>query len=198
MPTTPEPAPTRGARARSLLSAKASAISIVLASIATLAIVFGMLQSADDEPAQIQSVPAQPNTVSRSVAAPAKPTVAVPAEPPEAAVPAEPPQPAALAMDEHGFVNSAARCDPRQRAVAIARTARAAMVICREADGTYEYTGARLHDGASLRLDDVRVIPAGFEARNDSTTYRLSANELVVITGEDLLSRDAIVEYWAG
>jgi hypothetical protein len=42
------------------------------------------------------------------------------------------------------------------------------------------------------------VIPAGFEARNDGTTYRLSATELVVITGEDLLSRDAIVEYRAG
>ena len=50
-------------------------------------------------------------------------------------------------------------------------------------------------DGASLRLDDVRTIPAGFEARNGATTYRLSATELVVIDGETLYSRDPIVEY---
>ena len=186
MPTQTEPAPPRDAPVRGLLRAKASAISIVLASIATLGIVFAMLHSADEEPAQMQSVPAQPNSVPKQVAAPVKPTTVAP-----------PPQPAGIAMDDHGFVDSAARCDVRQQAVAIARTTRSAMVICREADGTYEYTGTRLHDGAFLRLDDVRVIPAGFEARNDGTTYRLSATELVVITGEDLLSRDAIVEYRA-
>ena len=187
MPTQTEPAPPHDAPVRGLLRGKASAISIVLASIATRGIVFAMLHSADEEPAQMQSVPAQPNSVPKQVAAPVKPTTVAP-----------PPQPAGIAMDDHGFVDSAARCDVRQQAVAIARTTRSAMVICREADGTYEYTGTRLHDGAFLRLDDVRVIPAGFEARNDGTTYRLSATELVVITGEDLVSRDPIVEYRAG
>ena len=189
MPTATEPAPTHEVPARGLLSAKASAISIVVASIATLAVVFTMLQSPNDnEPAQMQSIPAQPNTASQWVAAPAEPTTTI----------APRPEPAGLAMDDRGFVDTTARCDQRQQAVAIARTARSAMVVCREADGTYEYSGIRLHDGASLQLDDVRVIPAGFEARNDGTTYRLSATELVVITGEDLLSRDAIVEYRAG
>lgn len=187
MPTATEPAPTTDVPARGLLSAKASAISIVLASIATLVIVFGMLQSPDDEPAQMQSIPAQPNSVSQWVAAPAKPTTAAPQ-----------PKPAVLAMDDHGFVDTTARCDEREQAVAIARTTRSAMVVCEKADGTYEYSGIRLHDGASLRVDDVRVIPTGFEAHNDGTTYRLSPTELVVITGENLLSRDAIVEYRTG
>ncbi|MGZ8803263.1 MAG: hypothetical protein ACXWZL_11815 [Mycobacterium sp.] len=187
MPTATEPAPTHDVPARGLLSAKASAISIVVASIATLVVVFGMLNSPDDEPAQMQSVPAQPNTVSQWVAAPAKPTTAAPQ-----------PKPAVPAMDDQGFVDTTARCDQRQRAVAIARTSRSAMVVCRDPDGTYEYAGIRLRDGASLQLDDVRVIPAGFEARNDGTTYRLSATELVVLSGEDLLSRDAIVEYRPG
>jgi len=187
MPTATEPAPTHDAPPRGLLSAKASAISIVLASIATLVIVFTMLQSPDDENPQMQSVPAQPNTVSQWVAAPAEPTTAAPA-----------PKPAPLAMDEQGFVDTSARCDQRQQAVAIARTTRSAMVVCRDTDGTDSYQGTRLHDGASLRLDDVRVIPTGFEAHNDGTTYRLSSTELVVLTGEDLLSRDAIVEYRAG
>ena len=187
MPTATEPAPAGDAPPRGLLSAKASAISIVLASIATLAIVFTMLRSPDSEPQQTQSIPAQPNTVSQWVAAPAEPTTAAPA-----------PTPAPLAMDDRGFVDTSARCEQGQQAVAIARTTRSAMVVCRDADGTFEYQGVRLHDGASLQLDDVRVIPTGFEAHNDGTTYRLSSTELVVLTGEDLLSRDAIVEYRAG
>lgn len=189
MPTATEPAPAGDAPPRGLLSAKASAISIVLASIATLAIVFTMLRSPDSEPPQVQSIPAQPNTVSQWVAAPAEPTTAAPAPPPK---------PAPLAIDDHGFIDTSARCEERQQAVAIARTTRSAMVVCRDADGTYEYQGIRLHDGASLQLDDVRVIPTGFEAHNDGTTYRLSSTELVVLTGEALLSRDAIVEYRAG
>lgn len=187
MPTAIEPAPVHRAPARTPLRAKVSAISIVLASMATLAIVFAMVHSADEEPAHMQSLPAQPSTQSRSVAAPAEPPAAAPQ-----------PKPLVLAMDDHGFVDSTSRCDPRQRAVAIARTAHAAMVVCRQPDGTYEYTGTRLHDGAFVRLDDVRVMPTGFEARNGGTTYRLSATELVVLAGEDLLSRDAIVQYRAG
>lgn len=188
MPPATKPAPTRKASARNRLNGRVSAVSIVLASIATLVIVFGLLQSADQEPVRVRAVPAQPDTVPRSFAAPV--------EPPELTPPHA--GPAAPETDAQGFIGSVARCDPGQHAVAIARTTRSAMVICREADGTYVYTGTRLHDGASLRVDDVRVIPAGFEARNADTTYRLSATELVVISGEELVSRDPIVEYRGG
>lgn len=188
MPTTTQSAPTHDVAPRGLRSAKASAISLVLASIATLVIVVAKLHSAGDEPAQMQSVPAQPNTVSQRVAAP---TVVPPSAAPRL-------QPAALTMNDRGFVDSTARCDSGQDAVAIARTNRSAMVVCRVADGTLVYQGIRLRDGASLRLDDVRVIPTGFEAHNDGTTYRLSPTELVVITGEAQQSRDPILEYRAG
>ncbi|CAA0131966.1 Uncharacterised protein [Mycolicibacterium vanbaalenii] len=188
MPTSTEPDPAPAAPRRGLLSAKASAISIVVASFATLAIVFGIMNSPGDEPAQMQTIPAEPNTASKWVAAPPEPT----------ATTAPPAPPAPLTMDAQGFVGSAARCDQQQQAVAIARTNRSAMVVCQGSDGAYQYQGIRLHDGASLRLDDVRVIPAGFEARNDGTTYRLSPTELVVINGEALQSRDAMVEYRAG
>lgn len=72
------------------------------------------------------------------------------------------------------------------------------MVVCQDSDGSYEYQGMRLRDGAALQLDDVRPLAVGFEARNRDTTYRLSPTELVVISGESLQSRDAIVEYRAG
>ena len=190
MPTATEPAPTHDVPSRGLLGGRVSAITVVLASIATLAILFGILQSSGTPTAQMQSVPAQPNTVTNWVAAPPKPTTV--------AAPTPTPKPAALAIDERGFVDTAARCGQGEEAVAIARTARSAMVVCQAADGSYEYQGIRLRDGASLRLDDVRVIPTGFEAHNDGTTYRLSQTALVVIAGEALQSRDAIVEYRAG
>jgi hypothetical protein len=188
MPTpTDQHVPADAPPTRGLFSARTSAISIVAASIITLGVVFVMFDAGSDAVSQVQSVPAQPNPVSKPVPAPVR------------ASPGPPPSPApTLAMDARGFVNSAARCASDQRAVAIARTERSAVVVCQGSDGAYEYQGVRLHDGASLQLDDVRPIAAGFEARNANTTYRLSPTELVVISGESLQSRDAIVEYRAG
>ncbi|WP_370499834.1 hypothetical protein NWT09_23405 [Mycolicibacterium sp. jd] len=190
MPTsTDHDAPAHDVPGRALFSARASAISIVVAAIATLGVVFVMLNAGDKEPPQVQSIPAQPNTVSQWVTAPARDTP----------IPVTPrPQAPALAMDGRGFVNTAARCDAAARAVAIARTAQSAVVVCQGPDGSYEYQGIRLRDGAALQLDDVRPMAVGFEARNEGTTYRLSPTELVVISGESLQSRDAVVEYRAG
>jgi hypothetical protein len=176
--------PTRG-----LFSARTSAISIVAASIVTLGVLFVLFNADDDATPQVQPVPAQPDPASQSVPTPVSP------EPKPTPPPAQASGPA---MDARGFVDSAARCDASQRAVAIARTERAAVVVCQGPDGAYEYQGVRLQDGAALQIDDVRPIAAGFEARNGSTTYRLSPTELVVISGETLQSRDAVVEYRAG
>jgi hypothetical protein len=193
MPTATEPAPTHDVPSRGLRNAKVPAVLIVAASLTTLVVVFGIMNSPDDDAAQVQSIPAQQNTVSQWVAAP------LPPPKPRAPVAAAPPsQSAEFPIDEQGFVDTKARCDEGQQAVAIARTTRAVMVVCRGTDDTYEYEGVRLSDGAFLRLDDVRPLPAGFEAHNDGTTYRLSATELVVITGENLTSRDAVVDYRAG
>ncbi|AFM18747.1 hypothetical protein Mycch_4024 [Mycolicibacterium chubuense NBB4] len=179
--------PTDHPPGRRVLGKKASAVSIVVASAATLVILFAIMTGSHGSSPQVQSIPAPPTAVSQRTSAPVKP------EP----VATRPPA-ATLAMDEHGFVGSDARCDSRQQAVVIARTERSAIVVCRASDGSYEYEGVRLHDGAFLRLNDVRPIAAGFEARNDTTTYRLSPTELVVISGETLQSRDPIVEYRTG
>ena len=182
-------------------STKWSAIAIVLASIATLAILFVMLNSSNEQSGEVRSVPAQPQTFSPQ-SQPPVPQTRLDIPPPQAALPPAAPSSApttaaspAPVIDELGFVDSEARCTDDEQAVAIARTDTAAVVICRDAQGDYVYQGVRLSDGASLRLDDVRTIPAGFEARNGATTYRLSATELVVIDGETLFSRDPVVEY---
>lgn len=178
-----------------------SAIAIVLASIATLVILFVMLNSSNEQSGEVRSVPAQPQTFSPQ-SQPPVPQTRLDIPPPQAAPPPAAPSSvptaapsAAPVIDELGFVDSEARCTDDEQAVAIARTETAAVVICRDEQGDYVYQGVRLSDGASLRLDDVRTIPAGFEARNGATTYRLSATELVVIDGETLYSRDPVVEY---
>lgn len=175
-----------------------TALSVVVASIATFGVLYLVLTSGD-EVQHVQSIPAQPDTASQRVAAPVLPSPE-PAPPAPAPVPPAPvlaAQPPTLAMDAQGYVDSA-RCDSPQRAVAIARTEHATMVVCEAPDGTYEYQGVRLRDGAALELDDVRPMAVGFEARNDGTTYRLSPTELVVLSGESLQSRDAVLDYRVG
>ncbi|WP_374159138.1 hypothetical protein ACEWX3_08075 [Mycobacterium sp. G7A2] len=207
MPTTTDQPPgqdTSGDLAEpKMRSTRWSAIAIVLASIATLVILFVMLNSSNEQSGEVRSVPAQPQTFSPQSQPPVPQTrLDIPppqaAPPPAAAAPSSVPTAAPSAapvIDELGFVDSEARCTDDEQAVAIARTETAAVVICRDEQGDYVYQGVRLSDGASLRLDDVRTIPAGFEARNGATTYRLSATELVVIDGETLFSRDPVVEY---
>lgn len=181
-----------------------AALSVVVASIATFGVLY-LVFTSGDEVQHVQSIPAQPDTASQRAAAPVLPSpefappAPAPAPPAPTLAPAPAPaaQPPTLAMDAQGYVDSA-RCDSRQRAVAIARTEHATMVVCETPDGTFEYQGIRLRDGASLELDDVRPMAAGFEARNDGTTYRLSPTELVVLSGESLQSRDAVLDYRAG
>lgn len=205
MPTTTDQPPgqdTSGDLAEpKMRSTRWSAIAIVLASIATLVILFVMLNSSNEQSGEVRSVPAQPQTFSPQ-SQPPVPQTRLDIPPPQAAPPPAAPSSvptaapsAAPVIDELGFVDSEARCSDDEQAVAIARTETAAVVICRDEQGDYVYQGVRLSDGASLRLDDVRTIPAGFEARNGATTYRLSATELVVIDGETLFSRDPVVEY---
>lgn len=195
-------APSHDADDEPRTRSRGRALAIVVASLGTLAIIVALfLTSRGPATQEVQSIPAQPNTASARVAVPAKPALpprpasVAPAVPTAAAAPAE--APVTMPMDSRGFVDSAARCDAGQRAVAVARTQYSAVAVCRDGNG-YTYRGVRLRDGASLRLDDVRLIPAGFEARNETTTYRLTNTELVVIDGEALQSRDRVVEYRAG
>ena len=177
-----------------------------------IAVVFVILTADSDAPLQVYSVPAESDSASPQLPAPAEsthsptqasPTVVqaspapVPIPVPSTTAPGPAAQAPALAVDARGFVDSAARCDTDQRAAAIARTERAAVVVCEDSDGSLEYQGVRLQDGATLQLDDVRPMAVGFEARNGATTYRLSPTELVVISGETLQSRDPVVEYRA-
>ena len=74
---------------------------------------------------------------------------APPKHPPVDAAPVEPRAP--FASDDKGFIDSSARCQGSQPALAIGRTRGSLVVICGEPAGRYEYLGVRLSDAAMLQ-----------------------------------------------
>jgi hypothetical protein len=105
--------------------------------------------------------------------APTLPSTTVAASPPPAA--AEPPSPplatpAPFAVDDKGFLNTGARCDDTQTAVAIGRTQGSLVVICGGADGRYGYRGVRLSDDAVLKTAAHTTPTHEFVARNADVT----------------------------
>lgn len=177
----PSPAP----RPQRLLQGWLAGAAIGVASVATIGVVIATVQLND-----ARSLAGLPDSASHANPTPVKPGPGVAPLTAPAAQPA-----AAFAIDEHGFVESEARCDPAQHPVAIGRTSKSEVVVCEGAGGRYHYTGVRLSDGAAMRLDDVRVTPTGFEAHSDGARYVISSKELVVMSGPQLVARDAMVEY---
>jgi hypothetical protein len=127
----------------------------------------------------------------------ARPTAGAPPGPRTVYVtPTPTPKPAAtLAMDAYGFDHSKARCEPTQTAVAIGRTTRSLVVVCKLQNGGYEYVGTRVSDGATLRLGNVTARADGFVAQNDSATYTVTPKELLVTSGDTVLTRETMLEY---
>jgi hypothetical protein len=172
-----------------MLSGKAAVVGVVAASVATAGVVVATLVM--DEPGSTPSARAPLPTAAQPypTAAQPKPAAAGTTQP------VNPPVAPPIAMDDRGFVNSNARCEGNQSAVAIGRTNRSVVVVCKSPNNRYQYNGMRLSDRAALRLDDVRVTPQGFEARGDGAKYLISATELVAMTGNAVLTRDPMVEY---
>lgn len=99
--------------------------------------------------------------------------------------------------DARGFVDSDARCDTDQTAVAVGRTQRSLVVICAEAAGGYEYRGVRISDGVSLITSAEATGDGTFVARNDDAAYTVSPKDLVVTSGGKVIYRDTWVAYEA-
>lgn len=98
------------------------------------------------------------------------------------------------ATDIRGFVDSTARCDDGQTAVAVGHTQRSLVVVCSTADGGYQYRGARVSDGATLKAT-ASPSSDGFEAETDGAVYAVSPTELVVTSGGKVIYRDTWIEY---
>ncbi|HKP41077.1 hypothetical protein [Mycobacterium sp.] len=133
--------------------------------------------------------------------------VASPPEPPRATAaatqperPADPISPpidaaAPFTVDDKGFVDSSARCEATQTAVAIARTPASLVVICSDQSGQYGYRGVRLSDDAVLTTA-ARAAPTHvFVAQHSAVTYALSPTELLVTTGATVIKKEPMIEY---
>ncbi|MGI9161942.1 MAG: hypothetical protein ACR2JI_03300 [Mycobacterium sp.] len=103
--------------------------------------------------------------------------------------------PTAPPTDEHGFVDSSARCSASQTLMAYGRTARALVVICVDPDGGLQYRGVRLSDGATLQMAAGRGSDGSIVATNDSVTYSISPAAFLISEGDTVLYRDSWTDF---
>jgi len=133
--------------------------------------------------------------VPRPTARPSTSAVSSPPRPP-ADPPTAPARPADLfPVDDRGFVDSRARCDDGQTAVAIGRTPGSLVVICGDHDGRYGYRGVRLSDDAVLTTAARSTPTHEFVAKNASVTYAISRTELRVTVGGAVIKREPMLDY---
>jgi hypothetical protein len=139
---------------------------------------------------------AHPDPVAGPLQPPPRETAA-PAQPQQSPDPASRPVDAAapFAVDDRGFVDSSARCEATQTAVAIARTSGSLVVICTDQSGQYGYRGVRLSDDASLAAIARATPTHRFVAQNSTVTYTLSPTELLVTSGEVVIKHEPTIEY---
>jgi len=141
---------------------------------------------------------AAPRTVSPQSALPSATVTAGPSPPPAEPLRSPTPQaatPAPFAVDERGFINTVARCDGNQTAVAIGRTQGSLVVICDERGGRYGYRGVRLSDDAVLKTAARATPTHEFIAQNASVTYSISPDELRITSGGAVLRQEPMVDY---
>lgn len=135
-------------------------------------------------------MPAQPRTIGAGIAAAALAAVVG-----TAALPQSHAAPSAPATDEHGFVDSPARCSSSQTLMAYGRTPRALIVICIDPAGGLQYRGVRLSDGAGLQMAAGRGSDGSIVATNDGVTYSVSPSALLVAQGDTVLYRDSWTDF---
>ena len=97
--------------------------------------------------------------------------------------------------DEHGYVDWTARCDDSQTLMAYGRTERSLVAVCVDRDGDLEYRGVRLSDKASLELPVTRGADGVLIATNDGVTYSISPSMFLVSDGDNVIYRDAWIEF---
>jgi len=100
-----------------------------------------------------------------------------------------------FAVDDRGFVNSDARCDGTQTAVAIGRTPGSLVVICGDRSGHYGYLGVRLSDDAVLKTVARTTPKHQFIAQNARVTYAISPAELLVTAGGAVIKEEPMIDY---
>ncbi|MGW4241048.1 protein kinase domain-containing protein [Nocardia sp. NPDC004722] len=100
--------------------------------------------------------------------------------------------------DGQGFTSQSPRCNADDPAMAIGRTDKSRLVVCRTAAGRYYYKGLRISDNAGIQLDDPTPDgTGGFNVTNptDGTKYSITAYALVISNGGQSLANESMLEY---
>lgn len=97
--------------------------------------------------------------------------------------------------DDRGFLNSAARCDASQTALAIGRTQRSLVVICTDANGHYQYRGVRISDAAVLLVPAQTTSTGAYLAQDEGVTYLVSSKQLLVTSGDEVINAEKMIDY---
>lgn len=87
---------------------------------------------------------------------------------------------AAPATDELGFVDSTARCAAPNVAVAFGSTKTSRVAVCKQQDGSLEYRGVRVSDGAKLIVTATRSDDGSYRASNEGVVYVVTSKSLTV------------------
>jgi hypothetical protein len=98
--------------------------------------------------------------------------------------------------DARGFINSAARCNPPEAVVVFGSTDGSRVAICKTPSGQYEYRGVRMSDGAKLVAPAVQASSGAFVAEDEGNTYTLTSSSLIVTSGEEVISKESMVDFY--
>lgn len=85
--------------------------------------------------------------------------------------------------DGGGYVGSTARCAAPDTAVLFGATQTSRVAICKTADGSFEYRGVRVSDGAKLIAPAKQVSDTSFVAGGGGVTYTVTPTALSVTAG---------------
>ncbi|MGB5110555.1 MAG: hypothetical protein WBO08_02630 [Mycobacterium sp.] len=100
---------------------------------------------------------------------------------------------AAPKSDSQGYLDSTARCASPSTAVIFGSTESSRVAICEKSDGTYEYRGVRVRDGARLVLPATRT-GSGYVAENDGLSYTVTSASLVVSSGDEVVRDEPLLD----
>jgi hypothetical protein len=102
---------------------------------------------------------------------------------------------AAPTSDDHGYIESTARCSAPDTAVVFGSTATSRVAICKTPDGEYKYRGVRVRDGAKLIVPASQSGDGGFVAENNGISYTVTEDALVVSAGSRVIRDEPMVDF---
>ena len=196
------PPPSRRRRFGTTQVVLGSSVVVLLAAAAVLATI--LIFGGEDNSLPRQTPLAAPPSVSTTTetvtptdtsqsASPPSSTTATTMSPPTSAAPLT----GLTGADAQGFVGHTTRCEPDTTLVTAIQTAQSMAVVCQTAQGSYEYKGERLRDGANLQLDNATPAGGGWDVTNpaDGARYEVRPDRLRILSNGGVDSDEAAVQY---